>query len=130
MDSSRLSKKTADYLKETNKIINHATNKVVTEYIVVLSGKAPKTLTPNSVYEVSRGDGSKSITYYDSKGRTFSREDYGQQRTHSSLGYDSNGKVPPHEHKITYDERGFMDKKYHREIDKNGKAVGPWILEK
>ena len=130
VDSSRLSKKTADYLKENNKIINPATNKVVTEHIVVLSGKAPKTSTPNSVYEVSRVDGSKSITYYDSKGRTFSREDYGQQRTHGSLGYDSNGKVPPHEHKITYNERGFMDKKYYREIDKNGKAVGPWILEK
>ena len=59
VDSSRLSKKTADYLKETNKIINPATNKVVTEHIVVLSGKAPKTSTPNSVYEVSRVDGSK-----------------------------------------------------------------------
>lgn len=130
LDSSRLSKKTTDYLKETNKIINPATNKVVTDHTVVLSGKAPKTSTPNSVYEVSRVDGSKSITYYDSKGRTFSREYYGQQRTHGSLGYDSNGKVPPHEHKITYNERGFMDKIYYREIDKNGKAVGPWILGK
>ena len=59
VDSSRLSKKTADYLKETNKIINPATNRVVTEHIVVFSGKAPNTSTPNSVYEVSRVDGSK-----------------------------------------------------------------------
>lgn len=71
MDSSRLSKKTTDYLKETNKIINPATNIVVTDHTVVLSGKAPKTSTPNSVYEVSRVDGSKSITYYDSKGERF-----------------------------------------------------------
>jgi len=56
--------------------------------------------------------------------------DYGQQRTHGSLGYDSNGKVPTHEHKVTYNERGYLDKKYYREIDKNGKAVGPWISEK
>ena len=59
VDSSRLSKKTADYLKETNEIINPATNRVVTEHIVVLSGKAPNNSTPNSVYEVSRVDGSK-----------------------------------------------------------------------
>ena len=56
--------------------------KPVTEHTIVSSGKAPKTLKPNSIYEVSRADGSKSITYYDSKGKMFSREDYGQQRTH------------------------------------------------
>lgn len=102
---------------------------MVTEHVVVPSGKAPKTAAPNSVYEVSRADGTKSITYYDDKGRTFSREDYGQQKTHGQLGYDINGKVPPHEHKITYNERGYTDKKYYREIDQNGKAVGPWIIE-
>ena len=64
------------------------------------------------------------------KGRMFSREDYGQLRTHGSLGYDANGKVPPHEHKTTYNERGFKDKSYYREVDGNGKAVGPWILDK
>jgi len=112
------------------KFVNPATNKVVTEHIVVSSGKAPKTSTPNSVYEVSRADGTKSITYYDDKGRMFSREDYGQLRTHGSLGYDANGKVPPHEHKTTYNERGFKDKSYYREVDGNGKAVGPWILDK
>uniref|UniRef100_UPI0020C6486E RHS repeat-associated core domain-containing protein n=1 Tax=Pectobacterium polaris TaxID=2042057 RepID=UPI0020C6486E len=101
-----------------------------TEHTVVSSGKAPKTSTPNSIYEVSRADGSRSITYYDDKGRTFSREDYGQQRTHDLLGYDANGKVPPHEHRITYNDRGYVDKKHYRELDKDGKAVGPWILDK
>lgn len=113
-----------------SKIINPATNKVVTEHTVVSFGKALRTSAPNSVYEVSRADGTKSITYYDDKGRMFSREDYGQQRTHGSLGYDSNGKIPPHEHKATYNDRGYLDKKYYREIDKDGKAVGPWIPEK
>lgn len=60
----------------------------------------------------------------------FSREDYGQQKTHGQLGYDSNGKVPPHEHKFTYNERGYADKKYYREVDKDGKSVGPWIEDK
>ena len=104
--------------------------KPVTEHTIVSSGKAPKTSKPNSIYEVSRADGSKSITYYDSKGNMFSREDYGQQRTHGSLGYDSNGQVPPHEHKVTYNERGYVDGKYYREIDKSGNPVGPWISEK
>lgn len=113
-----------------NRVINPATNKVATDHTVVLSGKAPKTSTPNSIYEVSRVDGTKSITYYDDKGRMFSREDYGQQKTHGQLGYDSNGKVPPHEHKFTYNERGYADKKYYREVDKDGKSVGPWIEDK
>lgn len=39
-------------------------------------------------------------------------------------------KFLPHEHKATYNDRGYLDKKYYREIDKNGKAVGPWIPEK
>lgn len=90
--------------------------KSITEHMVVSSGKAPKTSIPNSVYEVSQADGTKSITYYDDKGRMFSREDYGQQRTHGALGYDANGKVPPHEHKTTYNERGFKDKYYYRDV--------------
>ncbi|MDF7670686.1 hypothetical protein PT276_05665 [Orbaceae bacterium ESL0721] len=119
-------------LVQNEKIINPATNKVVTEHIIVSSGKAPKTTTPNSIYEVSRADGSKSITYYDDQGRIFSREDYGQQRTHGSLGYDDNGKVPAHEHKITYktyNGKEYKDKSYYRVIDENGKAIGPWILD-
>lgn len=113
-----------------NKVINPATNRVVTEYVVVPSGKAPKSAAPNSIYEVSRADGTKSITYYDSRGNMFSREDYGQQRTHGSLGYDVNGKAPPHEHKIEYKVNGQPTGKYYREIDKNGNAVGAWISEK
>lgn len=95
--------------------------------------KAPKTAAPNSIYEVSRADGSKSITYYDDKGRMFSREDYGQQKTHASLGTCVNGRCVPHEHKTTYtlhNGKEYPDKKYYREIDANGKAVGPWILDK
>ncbi|EGU4502649.1 hypothetical protein HVC08_002266 [Salmonella enterica] len=111
-------------------VINPATNKVVTDHIVVSSGKAPKTSVPNSIYEVSRADGTKSLTYYDSKGNMFSREDYGQQRTHGSLGYDVNGKVPPHEHKVEYNANGQPIGKYYREMDKNGKPVGPWVSEK
>ncbi|GKX57435.1 hypothetical protein SOASR030_35470 [Leminorella grimontii] len=62
--------------------------------------------------------------------RTFSREDYGQQKTHGQLGYDENNKVPPHEHKITYNDRGYVDKQYYRKMDKDGKAIGPWIEDK
>ncbi|WP_455813236.1 hypothetical protein [Pseudomonas graminis] len=101
-----------------------------TDHIVVSAGKAPKTSTPNSVYEVSRADGTKSITYYDEKGRTFSREDYGQQQTHGSLGYDENGKVPPHEHRIIYDDRGFVKEKIYSVIGSDGNAVGPWMTDK
>ena len=114
-------------------IINPATNKIVTDHIVVPSGVAPQTSTPNSIYEVSRRDGSRSITYYDEKGHWFSREDYGQQRTHGTLGYDQNGKVPPHEHKRTYKNHNgniYKDKDYYRRIDKDGKPIGDWILDK
>ncbi|AWH87791.1 VENN motif pre-toxin domain-containing protein [Limnobaculum parvum] len=100
-----------------------------TEHTIVPSRKAPQNYIPNSVYEVSRADGTKSITYYDDKGRTFSREDYGQQKTHGQLGYNTDGSVPPHEHTITYSERGFVDTRQYRLIDSNGKAVGPWIPE-
>lgn len=113
--------------------INPATNEVVTEHIIVSSGKAPKTSTPNSIYEVSRANGSKSVTYYDKNGNWFSREDFGQQRIHGNLGFDNNGKVVPHEHKQTYKSHNgniYKDKSYYRQIDKNGKPVGPWILDK
>lgn len=111
-------------------IVNPATNKIVTEHIVAPSGKAPKTANPNSIYEISRADGSKSVTYYDDLGRTFSREDYGQQRSHGSLGYATDGRAVPHEHKIEYNDRGFVDKQYYREVSADGKVVGPWILDK
>ncbi len=63
--------------------------------MVVSSGKAPKTSTPDSVYEVLKAEGTKSITCYDDRGNMFSREDYGQQRTHGILGYDSREKYLP-----------------------------------
>ncbi|PIT52080.1 hypothetical protein BHC44_07475 [Snodgrassella alvi] len=127
---NELTDKTNLKANENKPIVNPATNKAAGEHTIVRSGKAPKTSTPNSIYEVSRADGSRSVTYYDDKGRTFSREDYGQQKTHGQLGYDSNGKVPPHEHKITYNERGYVDKHFYRKLDANGKPVGPWIVDK
>ena len=112
--------------------INPATNEVVTEHIIVSSGKAPKTSTPNSIYEVSRADSSRRVTYYD-KRYWFSREDFGQQKTHGKLGYDRKGKVPPHEHKQTYKSYNgniYKDKSYYRQIDKNSMHVGHCILDK
>ncbi|WP_294954092.1 VENN motif pre-toxin domain-containing protein [uncultured Gilliamella sp.] len=114
----------------SNPIINPATNKVVTEHIIVSSGKAPHTSTPNSIYEVSRADGSKSVTYYDANGRTFSREDYGQIHPHGQMGLGSDGRVVPHEHKITYNDKGFVTGRYYRKLSSNGKPIGDWIKEK
>ncbi|WP_216639287.1 VENN motif pre-toxin domain-containing protein [Achromobacter ruhlandii] len=111
------------------KLINPDNNEAVANHTVVSSGKALKIWKPNSIYEVSRADGTKSVTYYDDRGRTFSREDYGQQKTHGKLGYDENGRVPPHEHRIIYNDRGYVDKKYYRELDVNGNPVGPWVLD-
>lgn len=61
----------------------------------------PKNSMLNSIYQVTKLDGSRSVTYYGERGNLFSREDYGQQRIQGNLGFD-----------------------------KNGKAVGPWILDK
>ncbi|MCX8713364.1 VENN motif pre-toxin domain-containing protein, partial [Gilliamella sp. B3468] len=117
-------------IASSNPIINPATNKVVTEHIIVSSGKAPHTSTPNSIYEVSRADGSKSVTYYDANGRTFSREDYGQIHPHGQMGLGSDGRVVPHEHKITYNDKGFVTGRYYRKLSSNGKPIGDWIKEK
>ena len=114
-------------------IINPATNKPVTDHIIVSSGKAPKTSTPNSIYEVSRADGSRSITYYDEKGNWFSREDYGQLTPHGQMGIGSDGRVVPHEHKQTYYNYNgniYKGKRFYRRIDKDGKPIGDWILDK
>jgi hypothetical protein len=130
---NELTDKTNLKANENKPIVNPATNKAAGEHTIVRSGKAPKTSTPNSIYEVSRADGSRSVTYYDDKGNWFSREDYGQLRTHGTLGYDKNGKVPPHEHKQTYKSYNgkiFKDKSYYRKIDQNGKPTGQWILDK
>ncbi|WP_216819514.1 VENN motif pre-toxin domain-containing protein [Gilliamella sp. N-W3] len=114
-------------------IINPATNKPVTDHIIVSSGKAPQTSTPNSIYEVSRADGSRSITYYDEKGNWFSREDYGQLNPHGEMRIGSDGRVVSHEHKRTYKNYNgniYKDKDYYRRIDKDGKPIGDWILDK
>ena len=119
--------------KSSTPIINPATNKPVTDHIIVSSGKAPKTSTPNSIYEVSRADGSRSITYYDEKGNWFSREDYGQLTPHGQMGIGSDGRVVPHEHKQTYHNYNgniYKGKRFYRRIDKDGKPIGDWILDK
>ncbi|AZF45450.1 Putative large exoprotein, ShlA/HecA/FhaA family [Pseudomonas sp. R11-23-07] len=36
----------------------------------------------------------------------------------------------PHEHKIEYNGRGFVDKQYYREVSADEKVVEPWILDK
>lgn len=73
-------------------------------------------------------DGSKSITYYDEKGRAFSREDYGQQRTHGQLGVGSDGRSVPHEHRVDYSDQGVIGK-FYRELSESGVPVGNWIKE-
>jgi RHS repeat-associated protein len=89
---------------------------------------APKTGLPNSIHEQTRPNGSRSVTYYDEKGRIFSREDYGQQRTHGQLGLGPDGKSVPHEHRVHWSDQGPIGKSY-RQLDNNGKPVGPWINE-
>ena len=89
---------------------------------------APKSSQPNSIHEQTRPDGSKSVTYYDDKGRMFSREDYGQRRTHGQLGLGPDGRSVPHEHGVDWSDRGPIGKKY-RELDSKGKPAGSWINE-
>lgn len=66
------------------------------------------------------------MTYYDEKGRRFSREDYGQTSPHGKLGKDASGRTAPHEHGYNYSDQGPTGKQY-RELDQSGKPVGPWI---
>ena len=105
------------------------TKKVNTPHTVAHGGNktagAPKTNQPNSIHEQVRPDGSRSVTYYDDKGRMFSREDYGQQRTHGVLGRGSDNRSVPHEHRINWSDRGPTGKQY-RELDNSGRPVGPW----
>ncbi|WP_051311232.1 RHS repeat-associated core domain-containing protein [Zooshikella ganghwensis] len=104
---------------------------VKTPHTVNTGGKAPKTSDPNSIIESRRADGSSSATYYDDKGRAFSREDYGQQSTHGSLGQRADGRSVAHEHRFDYNERGFPIKQdVYRELSESGKPVGPWIKKK
>ncbi len=105
------------------------TKKVDTPHTVAHGGNktagAPKTSQPNSIHEQIRPDGSRSVTYYDDKGRMFSREDYGQQRTHGVLGRGADGRSVPHEHRVNWSDRGPTGKQY-RELDNNGRPVGSW----
>jgi co-chaperonin GroES (HSP10) len=100
--------------------------KVETPHKTVTGGKAPKRGDPNSIYEVKRADGSKSVTYYDDKCRSFSREDYGQLKPHGEMGIGPDGKVVPHEHLQNFSNMGPTDS-YYRQLDPNGKPIGPWF---
>ena len=59
-----------------------------------------------------------------------SREDYGQQRTHSQLGRGADGRSVPHEHGVDWDPngRGPIGTRY-RELGSRGEPVGPWIKD-
>lgn len=77
---------------------------------------------PNSIWQQIRADGTRSVTYYDATGEPFSREDYGQQRGHGDLDAST-----PHEHRPCFNDLGQPMGKYYRELDANGKPIGPWI---
>lgn len=100
-----------------------------TQHIVAYGGiktaSAPRTGPPNSIHERIGPNGNRSVTYYDERGRSFSREDYGQQRTHGLLGPGPDGNSVPHEHRTDYSDRGPIGNRY-RELDNNGMPVGPW----
>ena len=89
------------------------------------TASAPPTGKPNSIHEQIRPDGSKRVTYYDEAGRPFSKEDYGQLREHGVLGKGSDGKSVPHEHRTEFSDKGPIGKQY-RELNSDGKPVGPW----
>lgn len=107
---------------------NNVSNRVETPHTVNTGGKHPKKSDPNSITESQRADGSSSVTYYDEQGRAFSREDYGQQSTHGTLGTRADGRSVPHEHRFDYNDRGYPIKQnVYRELDENGVPVAPWI---
>jgi hypothetical protein len=88
------------------------------------SRPAPGLGEPNSIWEQIRADGTRSVTYYDEAGRPYAREDYGQRQGHGTLDPST-----PHEHRVTFNERGQVNGHFYRELDANGKPVGPWIAE-
>jgi hypothetical protein len=102
-----------------------------TPHSIGSGGNAPTTSTPNSIHETRRPDGSKSITYYDEKGRAFSREDYGQLRGHKdTIPLGDDGKALPHEHRYNYTDYG-IDKSQNavRLLDSNGMPTGSWMKD-
>ncbi len=91
---------------------------------------APETNQPNSIHEQTRPDGSRSVTYYDENGRMFSREDYGQLRTHGQLGRGADGRSVPHEHRVDWDPSGRGPiGTWYRELGDRGEPVGSWIKD-
>ena len=94
----------------------------------IISGSRPRgnTGAPNSIHEQVRGNGSRSITYYDDAGRAFSREDYGQLSPHGDLPTMPNGRTAPHEHQTRFNEGGLPVGKWYRELDENGRPVSDW----
>ena len=99
-----------------------------TPHTINTGGKHPNSSSPNSIMDSQRNDGSRSVTYYDHLGRAFSREDYGQQSIHDSLGRGTDGRCVPHEHRFDYNDRGFPIKQdVYRLLDGNGNPIGPWI---
>ena len=124
--------KVKDKAKEVAQNVLDVTKKADTPHTQVPGGNkiagAPNTGQPNSIHEQTRPDGSKSVTYYDEKGRMFSREDYGQQRKHGQLGRGPDGRSVPHEHRVDWSDQGPIGKSY-RELDITGKPVGSWINE-
>lgn len=116
--------------KIADTVIDKVTKRVDTPHTINTGGKAPKTSDPNSIIESRRADGSSSVTYYDDKGRAFSREDYGQQSTHGSLGQRADGRSVAHEHRFDYNDRGYPVKQnVYRPLSENGTPAGPWIGE-
>jgi filamentous hemagglutinin len=97
----------------------NATN---TAHVISGSRPAPGKGDPNSIWEQIRPDGTRSVTYYDQTGEPFSREDYGQQRGHGQMDPST-----PHEHQTCFNDLGQPTGKYYRELDANGRPVGPWI---
>ncbi len=79
----------------------------------------------NSIVEQS-SDGGRSVTYYGHQCRRFSREDYGQSRSHRGVSNLPGTSSPvPHEHAWIHDERGLQGKLV-RELDEAGRPVTRW----
>jgi RHS repeat-associated protein len=113
---------------EVSAVVTSVAKRVDTPHTINTGGKAPKTSDPNSIIESRRADGSSSTTYYDDKGRAFSREDYGQQSTHGSMGQRADGRSVAHEHRFDYNDRGYPVKQnVYRPLSESGTPAGPWI---
>jgi filamentous hemagglutinin len=46
------------------------------------------------------------------------------------IGLGPDRRVVPHEHKITYNDKGYVTGKYYRILDANGKPIGEWVKDK